>query len=179
MISDTDLGGIWGQGKRIPSPASIHGPALYESKDGSMWLGAFGGLTRIRNGQITVYKTDPLLSKQFVSVISEDEEGLIAGTAELRIVRVKDGKAQPFTVHRNTTPLSLSGNYTFTIYRQLSGTLWFGTVKGLFKYARVQSRYASPGSTFRSPPSQTTDMEICGWVDEFPGPFVFEFAMAR
>jgi len=120
---------------RIPGLASIHGGALYEDKEGSLWLGTFGGLTRIKKGKITVYKSDPLLSMQYIPAINEDEEGLIAGTADLRIVRVKDGKAQPFTVHGKTTPLSSPGNYTFTIYRQPSGTLWFGTVGGLFKYA--------------------------------------------
>lgn len=120
---------------RIPGLASIHGGAVYEDKEGSLWLGTFGGLTYIRKGKITVYKSDPLLSKQYVPAINEDEEGLIVGTADLRIVRVKNGKVQPFTVHGKTTPLSSPGNYTFTIYRQPSGTLWFGTVGGLFKYA--------------------------------------------
>ena len=94
-----------------------------------------GGLTRIKGGRITVYKSDPRISSKMISALNEDEEGLIAGTTETLVLRLKNGKTGPFTVHGRTTPLSVPGNYTFAIYRQPSGTLWFGTVQGLFKYA--------------------------------------------
>ena len=89
----------------------------------------------IRTAKITVYKTDPRLSKRYISAISEDDEGLIVTTADTLAFRVEDGKTRPFTIRGQSTPLTLPGNYTFTIYRQPSGTLWFGTVKGLFKFA--------------------------------------------
>jgi diguanylate cyclase (GGDEF)-like protein len=133
---------------KIPGLRSIHGGALYESRDGTLWLGTVGGLTRIKNGKITVYKSDPRISEKMISALSEDEEGLIAGTTELLVVRIKNGKAQPFTVHGRTTPLSSPGNYTFAIYRQASGTLWFGTVQGLFKYEPGSLPTRQPGINF-------------------------------
>jgi signal transduction histidine kinase/CheY-like chemotaxis protein/ligand-binding sensor domain-containing protein len=114
---------------------SLHGSALYESKDGALWVGTVGGLTRFKDGQVTVYKSDARLSKTFISAISEDDESLIVTTSERLALRVKDGKTSPFTIHGRTTSLSSPGNYTFTIYRQPSGTLWFGTANGLFKFA--------------------------------------------
>ena len=120
---------------RFPGLGAVHGAALFESRDGSIWLGTFGGLSRYKDGKVTVYKTDPRLSKRYISAISEDDEGMIVTTAETLALRVKDGRTRPFTIRGQATPLTMPGNYTFTIYRQPTGTLWFGTVKGLFKFA--------------------------------------------
>lgn len=133
---------------RIPGLPSIHGGALYEAKDGSLWLGAFGALTRIKDGKISVYDSDPRISKRYISVISEDDEGLFVGTSDLLLVRIRNGRAVPFTVHGKTTPLSSPGNYTFTIYRQPAGTLWFGTEKGLFKFVPGAIPVRQPGIDF-------------------------------
>ena len=113
----------------------INGVALSEGNDGALWIGANGGLTEIKDGKVTVYKSDPHLIRHFISAISEDDEGLLVATDESLVFRVKNGKALPFMVHGKTTPLTAPGTYTFNIYRQSSGVLWFGTVKGLFKYA--------------------------------------------
>jgi signal transduction histidine kinase/ligand-binding sensor domain-containing protein/DNA-binding response OmpR family regulator/HPt (histidine-containing phosphotransfer) domain-containing protein len=127
-----------GQVSAVPNIAGLNGfsgSALYGSRDGALWVGTVGGLTHFRDGQTTVYKTDPRLSTTFISAIGEDDEGLIVATSERLALRVKDGRALPFTIHGKTTPLSSRGNYIFTIYRQPSGILWFGTVKGLYKFA--------------------------------------------
>jgi PAS domain S-box-containing protein len=115
------------------------GSAIFESRDGSLWLGPIGGLTRYKGGKFTVYAGDERLSKTFISAINEDEESLIATTSDTVALRFKDGKVGPFTFNGQATPLSKPGNYTFTIYRDPAGTLWFGTVQGLFKFARGES----------------------------------------
>jgi signal transduction histidine kinase/CheY-like chemotaxis protein/ligand-binding sensor domain-containing protein len=117
----------------------FYGSALFESKDGALWVGTIGGLTRFKKGQVTVYKSDPRLSKTFISAIGEDDESLIVTTSEKLALRVKDGKTFPYTIQGQTTPLSSPGNYTFTIYGQPSGALWFGTTNGLFKFAPGKS----------------------------------------
>ena len=135
---------------KIAGLSSFNGSALYESKEGDVWVGTLGGLTRFKDGKATVYSADPRLSKTFVSAISEDDEGLIVTTSEKLALRVKDGKTQPFTIRGRTTPLSSPGNYTFSIYRQPSGVLWFGTTKGLFKFAPGESpeKARQPGIDF-------------------------------
>jgi diguanylate cyclase (GGDEF)-like protein len=112
---------------------SVNGSAIFESRDGSLWIGAVGGLSRIQGGKVKVYDGGGHYSKAFISAISEDDEGLIVTNAESRAFRFKDGKALPFTVRGSTTPITDSGIYTFTIYRDPAGTLWFGATKGLFK----------------------------------------------
>ncbi|MGA3045693.1 MAG: diguanylate cyclase [Terracidiphilus sp.] len=134
--------------KEIPGLGSIRGVVLFEARDGGLWIGAVGGLTEIKNGKMTVYKSDPRLTRFFITALSEDDEGLLAATAEQLVVRVKDGRALPFTVHGKTTPLTVPGLYTFTIYRQPSGVLWFGTEKGLFKYAPGTIPALQPGIDF-------------------------------
>ena len=118
---------------------STYGNGLFESQDGSLWLGTVGGLTRYRNGRFTQYPAHGRLSKYYISAINEDEEGLIVATSETLVLRFRNGEGEPFTIHGRPTPLSKPGNYTFTIYRDTSGTLWFGTVSGLFKFARGES----------------------------------------
>ncbi|GAC1660545.1 MAG: hypothetical protein NVS9B4_11670 [Candidatus Acidiferrum sp.] len=117
---------------------SNRGNGFFESKDGSLWMGAGKGLTRYKNGIFTQYPASDRLSKYYISTISEDLEGLIVTTSEPRVWRFKNGEVEPFTFRGQITPLSKPGNYTFTIYHDPSGTLWFGTVLGLFKFAEGQ-----------------------------------------
>lgn len=115
------------------------GNGVFEDKEGSLWMGTLGGLTRFRNGKFTVYDPGGRFSKHLISAINEDDESLIVTTSEPIALRFKRGQVLPFTVHGRDTPLTIPGNYTITIYRDPSGTLWFGTVQGLFKFAPGQS----------------------------------------
>ncbi len=120
---------------KVPGLEHFFGGAQYVDKDGNLWLGTMGGLARWKDGQFTVYKTDPELSGKFISAISEDAEGLVITNSSTLALRVKDGRTSQFTIRGQSTPMTSPGNYTFTMYRDPSGTLWFGTVQGLFKFA--------------------------------------------
>jgi signal transduction histidine kinase/DNA-binding response OmpR family regulator/ligand-binding sensor domain-containing protein len=115
---------------------SVYGNGLFESRDGSLWMGTTGGLTRYKDGKFTQYTAHGRLSNCYISAINEDDEGLIVTTSETLALRFRDGQVRPLTFRGQTTPLSAPGNYTFVIDRDSSGTLWFGTVLGLFKFAR-------------------------------------------
>jgi signal transduction histidine kinase/CheY-like chemotaxis protein/ligand-binding sensor domain-containing protein len=114
---------------------SAYGNGLFASKDGSLWIGTVGGLTRFKDGKFTVYKAGGGLSEHYISAINEDEESLIVTTSQSRAFRFKNGQLEPFTFHGQATPVAEASHYTFTIYKDQSGTLWFGTVRGLFKFA--------------------------------------------
>jgi len=132
---------------------NVYANGLFEAKDGSLWLGTGGGLSRYRDGKFTQYTARGRLSKHWISAINEDDEGLIVATDETLALRFQNGEVEPLTFGGKTTPLSTPGNYTFTIYRDPSGTLWFGTVEGLFRFAKGEppARPGSPRSTSRSP----------------------------
>jgi signal transduction histidine kinase/CheY-like chemotaxis protein/ligand-binding sensor domain-containing protein len=121
---------------RKQDAALFSGHLIFESKDNSIWAGTTVGLMRFINGKMTLYPYTGRLVDKFVSAMAEDDEGLIITTSETLAFRYKDGALLPFTIRGQTTPLSVPGNYTFTIYTDPSGTLWFGTVKGLFKFAK-------------------------------------------
>jgi signal transduction histidine kinase/CheY-like chemotaxis protein/ligand-binding sensor domain-containing protein len=119
-------------------PGGVFGHAMYESRDGSIWMGITSGLTRYKDGKVTTFRL-PGHEKSFVSAIIEDDESLIVATDETIAFRFKDGNLTPLTFAGQTTQLSKPGNYTFVIHRDKSGTLWFGTVQGLFKFERGRS----------------------------------------
>jgi len=123
---------------------TLAGSAMFRSRDGSLWIGTLGGLSRIKDGKLTVYGGGGHFSKNYISAICEDDEGLLVANSESRIFRFKpgsgtDGEVLPFTVHGKPTPLLDAGIYTFTMYRDPGGTLWFGTSNGLFKRPPTES----------------------------------------
>ncbi len=121
---------------RKEDASTYYGRTLYEAKDGSIWAGTLSGLEQYRDGKLTLHPSSGPLVGRFVSAINEDDEGMILTTSDGLALRYKEGKTFPFTIRGRSTPLSSPGNYTFTIYRDPRGTLWFGSVKGLFRFAR-------------------------------------------
>ena len=117
---------------------SWYSNGMFESHDGTIWLGTNSGLASFRDGKFILHKV-PRISGRFISSISEDDEGLILATTEGLALRLRGDDAVPLTFHGVTTPLSTPGNYTFAIYRDTSGAMWFGTSKGLFHFAKGES----------------------------------------
>jgi ligand-binding sensor domain-containing protein len=136
----TDSGGLARIKDGIVTPfkhndklALLSDSAMLESRDGSLWLGTWHGLSRIQGDKVTVYSGDRHFLDNFTSAFAEDDEGLIVTNSESRAFRFKDGKISPFTLHGKITPVTDAGIYTFTIYRDPLDTLWFGTSNGLYK----------------------------------------------
>ena len=106
--------------------ASVYGGSLFESKDGSLWIGGAQGLVRFKNEQFTTYLAEGRLANDYISSINEDDDSLIISTADTLAYRFKDGRLSEFTIDGKSTPLSKPGNYIFTIYRDADKVLWFG-----------------------------------------------------
>jgi signal transduction histidine kinase/CheY-like chemotaxis protein/ligand-binding sensor domain-containing protein len=125
----------------LPIPYSaVYANGLFESSDGSLWIGTEGGLSRYKDGKITVFHGGGHFVKgKSISSINEDDEGLIVTNSESIAMRFQDDVVRPFTIHGQTTPVTDSNIYTYTIYKDSDGTLWFGTTKGFYKFAKGAS----------------------------------------
>lgn len=125
-----DVVTAYAENAKLPS---LSGSALFESRDGSIWIGTTKGLSKIKDEKLTVYSDDSHFASNYISAISEDDESLIFTSTEASPFRFKDGKVLPFTIRGKATAFTATPIYTLTIYRDPSGILWFGTVIGLFK----------------------------------------------
>jgi signal transduction histidine kinase/ligand-binding sensor domain-containing protein len=114
--------------------ASIYGGTMYESRDGSLWIGTDHGISRLKGDIIKTYQAEERLAKFYTSAIIEDDESLILSTSELRVYRFRDGRLSDYTINGEQNPFT--GIYVFTVIRDQSGDLWFGTVNGLYKISR-------------------------------------------
>ena len=152
---------VFAHNDKLPS---LYGPAMFESKDGSLWVGTGHGLSRIQNGKLTVYTgggdRDGHFSKWFTSVISEDDESLIVANAESNVYRFKDGKVTPFTLRGQTTPITY-GIYVLSMYYDPSGVLWAGTVHGFFKFV--------PGASPQTARRTEIDVPVTNIFDDRQG----------
>jgi diguanylate cyclase (GGDEF)-like protein len=135
---NNDFFTAYAENSRLPS---LGGSALFESRDGSLWIGTTKGLSRVRDGKLTVYSAEGLFANCYIPAISEDDESLIfscdksliPNSKEMLVFRFKDRKVLPFTIRGGTMGSAPMPAYTMAIYRDPSGTLWFGTAIGLFK----------------------------------------------
>jgi PAS domain S-box-containing protein len=100
--------------------------ATYVDRQGTLWIGTRGGLSRMEGGRFVTYTTRQGLSNNNVSAIYEDPSGnLWVGTAGGGLNRLKDGK---FTTY--STANGLSNDVVWSLYGEDDGTLWIGTNGG-------------------------------------------------
>jgi signal transduction histidine kinase/streptogramin lyase len=102
---------------------------LFEARDGSLWAGGDGYVSRIGAGRVTTYRTDTASEKRFVSVLGEDEEGrLLVGAGDRPLRRFDAGRLVAYD------PATDRSQYRFSVTRDRTGALWFGTVEGLGRF---------------------------------------------
>ena len=102
--------------------------AMYEDKAGDVWLGqqAFGGITRLRNGERTVIKIPGTSANLDVRTFVEDPGGnLWVGTFEDGLYRLHAGQ---FTHFGRTDGLGSDSIWCLHVDEQ--GVLWVGTCRG-------------------------------------------------
>lgn len=107
---------------------------LFEGSDGAIWIGSDRGLSRLKSGQIEVLPA-PGIKDLGIFAIGEDELGVIATTTASTYLRVQGGK---LVLDKETAPKATQTSqpgaqpYVFTMCRDRSGGLWYGTNLGLF-----------------------------------------------
>jgi signal transduction histidine kinase len=120
--------------------------ALHEARDGSLWIGVDNGHLFRRQGRTLTDLTPPNISSAWkVSVITEDDQGLLLFVASLGFARIKGGEIV------RSEPIVSEPGYMHFIHRDRAGTLWLGGSDGLY---RVQGgemkRYGSKAGLRRN-----------------------------
>jgi ligand-binding sensor domain-containing protein len=111
-----------------PAPgAETLGPqifALFEDRDGQLWVGAQNGLAHWNGRDWKIYTTRDGLSGNVVSAVAEDAAGnLWIGTEGNGLDCFKDGKFSAYQQATNDLP----GNGISCLYVDNDGDLWIGT----------------------------------------------------
>ncbi|MDR3459638.1 MAG: two-component regulator propeller domain-containing protein [Verrucomicrobiae bacterium] len=102
--------------------------AMYENRAGDLWLGqqAFGGITRLRDGERTVVKIPETSANLDVRTFIEDHDtNLWVGTSEDGLYRLRDGNVTHFGRKDG-----LGSDSIWCLYVDPAGVLWVGTCRG-------------------------------------------------
>jgi signal transduction histidine kinase/ligand-binding sensor domain-containing protein/ActR/RegA family two-component response regulator len=119
--------------------------AIYEDREGSLWVGTSVGLNRLKDGKFTPFTTKEGLADNMVRCIYEDWQGsLWIGTTEG--LNHLDFHKKEGTFTRYTTVQGLSNDYVLSIYEDRERSLWIGTYNGLTRLKNGRfTRYAAEG----------------------------------
>ena len=135
--------------------------ALYQDRQGVMWVGTQSGLARYSNGQCAWFTRKDGLVLPDVRVITEDVAGTIwFGMSGGGLGRLKEGKLTQFR-----RPDGLTNDFVWSLLAEKDGTLWVGTFGGGLcrwrdgRFATISTREGLPNNV------------ICHILDDGQGNF--------
>jgi ligand-binding sensor domain-containing protein len=103
---------------------------LMFDREGAMWVGTRGGLSRFADGEVTAYTTEHGLSNDDVTALLEDRDfNIWIGTSDGGMHRFRDGCIESATVGGSS-----SNGGVFSFFEDQDGALWVGTGQGLERY---------------------------------------------
>src|SRR5208283_844594 len=111
--------------KGLENPAAVVF-ALYQDRQGIMWVGTQTGLGRYANGQCTWFTRNDGLVLPNVRIITEDATGTLwFGMSGGGLGRLKDGELTQFR-----RMAGLPSDFVWSLLAEPDGTLWVGTFGG-------------------------------------------------
>jgi signal transduction histidine kinase len=139
------VGGTWHGFRMDQGLASNDASALLESRDGAMWVGTYGGLSRIENGEVRTWKSADGLSSEKIRSLYEDESGVLwVGTYDGGLNRVAPHGAGGIVPIRKRDGLFDDG--AFVILDDLQGHLWMSSNRGVYSVAKSELEAFAAGS---------------------------------
>jgi signal transduction histidine kinase/ligand-binding sensor domain-containing protein len=95
-------------------------PALYEDREGSLWIGSNDGLNRLRDTRFTTFTTREGLSADAVNSLMAARDGTVwIGTDGGGLTHLHSGGTTVYTTARG-----LATNYIGALFEASDGTLW-------------------------------------------------------
>jgi PAS domain S-box-containing protein len=116
--------------------------AVYESRDGSVWIGTLnGGVSQFKDGHFSTYTTTNGLASNSVSSILETRDGAMWFATPGGLSSFSNGKWRTYTTAEGLPTPDVN-----CLFEDSSGTLWSGTSAGLAFFAsnRFQVPHGSP-----------------------------------
>ncbi len=109
---------------------------VFQSRDGAMWFGTLGGVSRY-DGIWRTFTTGDGLGHNFVNSIFQSSDGAMwFGTGDLLgtgggggVSRYDGGRWRTFT-----TADGLADNFVVSVFQSRDGAMWFGTLGGVSRY---------------------------------------------
>ena len=118
---------------------------IIEDHRGDIWIGGYGGLTRIHNGQFTRWTEAEGLPSNNVRSIMEDRAGDIwVGTYDGGIGWLRNGKWVVFN-----KDIGLHDNGAFQILEDDQGHFWISSNKGIYRVRRSDLQAIADGKESR------------------------------
>ncbi|MEY2429741.1 MAG: hypothetical protein QOJ40_2626, partial [Verrucomicrobiota bacterium] len=102
---------------------------VYESHDGSIWIGTTTGMSRYRNRKFTAYTTSDGLLSDVVNYIYEDKSGDLWIATGAGLNRLRKDKMEAFTMPNRLPNDSVRG-----ICQDRGGRIWIGSNNGMLWY---------------------------------------------
>ncbi|MDY7095821.1 MAG: two-component regulator propeller domain-containing protein [Acidobacteriota bacterium] len=151
LLAGTNGQGLWQwDGTEVTTWTAADGLAhdtvltLHQDTDGSLWIGTYGGLSRLRDGQLTTFTTAQGLFSDVIFQILEDDQGRLWMSCNQGIFAVEKEQLEAVAAGRRETVESLhlgagdgmrsaecNGGGQPSGVRSADGRLWFATVRGV------------------------------------------------
>ena len=103
--------------------------AVYPARDGSLWIGygGSGGISRLKNGRVDVYRPTDGVRQGYVHSIVEDTKGVVWSGARGGLSRFQNNRWE-----RVAAQYGLTDEHILGLYEDQRHNLWIGTVGGTF-----------------------------------------------
>jgi signal transduction histidine kinase/ligand-binding sensor domain-containing protein len=105
---------------------------IHQSTDGTLWIGTYGGLVRLKDNKFTVWTVKDGLASDRVRYIYEDADGVFwIGTYDGGLSRFRNGRFFNFTINNG-----LANNGVFCILEDRRNNFWISSNRGIHRVNR-------------------------------------------
>jgi ligand-binding sensor domain-containing protein/two-component sensor histidine kinase len=154
----------FGEGEGLPS---LHISALVPSRDGSVWIGTEGGITRYKEGKFTTFTDKSGLGNNSARAICQDHEGKIRVATGRGLSSINDeGNVSTMNFGIGTTANSLKG-----VCEDSKGNIWVSSNEGITREGQNSRDFYSQNKGLPDPKSTVLyhDRSDRVWVGTYSG----------